>query len=235
MTDSITVLTQAMKSPTTARTGRSRISGDPRLLDLSTAALSSPIAPEGPMNDTIRLLRTRRSAAPHLLTGPGPGADEMDTVLTIAARVPDHGRLAPWRFIIIEGEARRRIGEAIAAAFKADQPDADDARVESERNRLARAPLVVAVVSRARPHVKIPEWEQLMSAGAVCMNLVNAANALGYATSWLTEWYAFDRRVLDALVLAPDERIAGFVHIGRHPEPPVERQRPVLSDLVTRL
>ena len=187
------------------------------------------------MNDTIRLLRTRRSAAPHLLTGPGPGADELDTVLTIAARVPDHGRLAPWRFIIIEGEARRRIGEAIAAAFKADQPDADDARVESERNRLARAPLVVAVVSRARPHVKIPEWEQLMSAGAVCMNLVNAANALGYATSWLTEWYAFDRRVLDALGLAPDERIAGFVHIGRPAEPPVERQRPVLSDLVTRL
>ena len=187
------------------------------------------------MNDTIRLLRTRRSAAPHLLTGPGPGADELDTLLTIAARVPDHGRLAPWRFIIIEGEARRRIGEAIAAAFKADQPDADDARVESERNRLARAPLVVAVVSRARPHVKIPEWEQLMSAGAVCMNLVNAANALGYATSWLTEWYAFDRRVLDALGLAPDERIAGFVHIGRPAEPPVERQRPVLSDLVTRL
>jgi nitroreductase len=187
------------------------------------------------MNDTIRLLRTRRSAAPHLLTGPGPGADELDTVLTIAARVPDHGRLAPWRFIIIEGEARRRIGEAIAAAFKADQPGADDARVESERNRLARAPLVVAVVSRARPHVKIPEWEQLMSAGAVCMNLVNAANALGYATSWLTEWYAFDRRVLDALGLAPDERIAGFVHIGRPAEPPVERQRPVLSDLVTRL
>ena len=187
------------------------------------------------MNDTIRQLRTRRSAAPHLLTGPGPGADELDTVLTIAARVPDHGRLAPWRFIIIEGEARRRIGEAIAAAFKADQPDADDARVESERNRLARAPLVVAVVSRARPHVKIPEWEQLMSAGAVCMNLVNAANALGYATSWLTEWYAFDRRVLDALGLAPDERIAGFVHIGRPAEPPVERQRPVLSDLVTRL
>jgi len=187
------------------------------------------------MNDTIRLLRTRRSAAPHLLTGPGPGADELDTVLTIAARVPDHGRLAPWRFIIIEGEARRRIGEAIAAAFKADQPGADDARVESERNRLARAPLVVAVVSRARPHVKIPEWEQLMSAGAVCMNLVNAANALGYATSWLTEWYAFDRRVLDALGLAPDERISGFVHIGRPAEPPVERQRPVLSDLVTRL
>jgi len=187
------------------------------------------------MNDTIRLLRTRRSAAPHLLTGPGPGADELDTLLTIAARVPDHGRLAPWRFIIIEGEARRRIGEAIAVAFKADQPDADDARVESERNRLARAPLVVAVVSRARPHVKIPEWEQLKSAGAVCMNLVNAANALGYATSWLTEWYAFDRRVLDALGLAPDERIAGFVHIGRPAEPPVERQRPVLSDLVTRL
>ncbi len=110
------------------------------------------------------------------------------------------------------------------------QPDADDAEtVALERGRLARAPLVVAVVSRARPHVKIPEWEQVMSAGAVCMNLVIAANAMGYATSWITEWYAFDRRVLDALGLAPHERIAGFVHIGRPAEPPAERPRPALS------
>lgn len=187
------------------------------------------------MNDTIHLLRTRRSVAPHLLTGPGPGADELDTILTIAARVPDHGRLAPWRFIVIEGEAQRRIGEAVAAAFKADQPDAEDARIAPERERLARAPLVIAVVSRARPHVKIPEWEQLLSAGAVCMNLVNAANAFGYGTSWLTEWYGFDRRVLDALGLAPDERMAGFIHIGRPAEAPVERPRPDLADIVTRL
>ena len=190
---------------------------------------------ENSMNDTIRLLSTRRSVAPHLLLGPGPSADELDTLLAIAARVPDHGRLVPWRFIIIEGEAQRRIGEAIAAAFKAAQPDADEARIAPERERLARAPLVVAVVSRARPHVKIPEWEQVLSAGAVCMNLVLAANAMGYATSWLTEWFTFDRRVLDALGLAPDERMAGFVHIGRPAEAPVERPRPDMAGIVTRL
>ncbi len=105
---------------------------------------------------------------------------------------------------------------------------------QAAEERLARAPLVVAVVSRARPHVKIPEWEQTLSAGAVCMSLVIAANAMGFGTSWLTEWYGFDRRVLDALGLEPDETIAGFIHIGRVMTPPVERPRPVLADLVTR-
>jgi nitroreductase len=187
------------------------------------------------MNATIDLLRTRRSVAPQRLAGPGPSPEELRTILEIAARVPDHGRLVPWRFVVIGGEARRRIGEVVANAFKADQPDAAEDKVEAERNRLARAPLVVAVVSRAAPHVKIPDWEQVLSAGAVCMNLVVAANALGYGTSWITEWYAFDRRVLDALGLEPQERIAGFVHIGRPTEPSVERARPVLDDIVTRL
>jgi nitroreductase len=187
------------------------------------------------MNATLDLLRSRRSVAPHLLGGPGPTAEELEALLTIAVRVPDHGRLAPWRFVVIEGEARARVGEVIAAAFVADQPGADPARVEQERNRLARAPTVVAVVSRAKPHVKIPEWEQALSAAAVAMSLVIAANAMGFATSWLTEWYAFDRRVLDALGLEPEERIAGFVHVGRALEPPVERVRPALADVVTRL
>jgi nitroreductase len=187
------------------------------------------------MNATLDVLRTRRSVAPHLLGEPGPTAAELEALLTIAARVPDHGRLTPWRFIVIEGEARARIGETIAAAFVADQPQADPSRVAQERNRLARAPTVVAVVSRAKPHVKIPEWEQALSSGAVAMTLVIAANAMGFSTSWLTEWYAFDRRVLDVLGLEPDERIAGFVHIGRALEPPVERARPALADIVTRL
>jgi len=186
------------------------------------------------MNETLDLLRTRRSVAPHLLADPGPTAAELDLLLTIAARVPDHGRLTPWRFIVLQGEARHRIGEAIAAAYRADNPTADAAKAEFERGRLARAPLVIAVVSRAKPHVKIPEWEQTISAGAVCMALVVGANAMGFATSWLTEWYAFDRRILDALGLAPDESIAGFVHIGTPTTPPVERPRPVMSDIVTR-
>ena len=187
------------------------------------------------MNETLDLLRSRRSVAPHLLGPPGPTPEELEALLAIATRVPDHGRLAPWRFVVIEGEARRRIGAAIEAAFRADQPEADETRSAQERDRLARAPTVVAVVSRARPHVKIPEWEQALSAGAVCMLLVVAANAMGFSTSWLTEWFAFDRRVLDALGLEPDERIAGFVHIGRATERPVERPRPALADLVTRL
>jgi nitroreductase len=191
------------------------------------------LSPEAMMN-TLELLRTRRSVAPHLLGPPGPTAEELNDLLTIAARVPDHGRLTPWRFIVLEGDARHRIGEAIAAAYRADEPGTDPTKVDFERSRLARAPLVVAVVSRARPHVKIPEWEQTLSSAAVCMTLVIAANAMGFATSWLTEWYAFDRRVLDALSLAPDENIAGFIHIGRPAQPPVERPRPALADLVTR-
>lgn len=187
------------------------------------------------MNETIHLLRSRRSVSPVMLTEPGPSPDELDTLLLIAARVPDHGRLTPWRFLVLEGEGRARAGEAIARAFRSDEPDAPEDRVLFERNRLARAPLVVAVVSRAKPHVKIPDWEQVLSAGAVCMNLVVAANAMGYGTSWLTEWYASDRRVLDALGLDPQERIAAFIHIGTSKEPPVERPRPVLADLVTRL
>ena len=187
------------------------------------------------MNETLALLQSRRSVAPHLLTDPGPTPAEIETLLTIATRVPDHGRLTPWRFIVLEGEARRRIGEAIAAAFRADNPAAKPETVEFERGRLVRAPLVIGVVSRAAPHVKIPDWEQIMSAGAAAMSLVIAANAMGYATSWITEWYAFDRRVLDALGLAPNERMAGFVHIGRPKEPPAERPRPALADVVTRL
>jgi nitroreductase len=186
------------------------------------------------MNAALARLATRRSVAPHRLGEPGPDERTIEALLTVAARVPDHGRLVPWRFIVIAGEARRRIGEAIAGAFSADEPGAPAERVAVEEARLARAPVVVAVVSRARPHVKIPEWEQVLSAGAVCTTLINAAAALGYGASWLTEWYAYDRRILDELGLDPDERIAGFVHIGTPLEEPVDRPRPVLSDILTR-
>lgn len=187
------------------------------------------------MNEPLARLQQRRSVAAHRLGAPGPGPDEVDALLTIASRVPDHGRLCPWRFVVIEGDARQRIGEAVAAAFQADQPGAEPDKVAVERNRLARAPLVVAVVSRAKPHVKIPEWEQVLSAGAVCMNLLHAAHAMGYGASWITEWYAFDRRVLEALGLEPHERLAGFIHIGTVVESPAERPRPALADIVTRL
>jgi nitroreductase len=186
------------------------------------------------MPDALELLKTRRSVKPIELVGPGPTAAEIETLLRIASRVPDHGKLAPWRFILFEGAGRAAAGEAIASTYGADNPDATSDQLEFERNRLARAPLVVAVVSRAGPHVKIPEWEQQLSAGASAMSLVFAAHALGYAASWITEWYAYDRRVLDALGLSPHERIAGFVHIGRPARPPQDRDRPSLESIVTR-
>jgi len=185
-------------------------------------------------SDTIELLRRRRSVKPMELGEPGPTEAEIETLLTLAARVPDHGKLAPWRFIVFAGDARRAAGDIIAAAFKADRPDATADQIAFERNRLSRAPLVIAVVSRAAPHVKIPEWEQVLSAGAAAMNLLIGAHALGYAASWLTEWYAYDRRVLDRLGLAPHERVIGFVHIGTPAKPVEDRQRPSLSDVVTR-
>src|SRR5712672_2274605 len=186
------------------------------------------------MPDALELLQTRRSLKPIELIGPGPSAAEVETLLTIASRVPDHGKLAPWRFIVFEGEARLAAGRAIETAFRAKYPDAKPDQLDYERNRLARAPLVIAVVSRAGPHVKIPEWEQVLSAGAAAMSLVLAAHALGYAASWITEWYAYDRGVLDAFGLAPHERIAGFVHVGRPSAPPEDRPRPPLAEITTR-
>ncbi|WP_407528279.1 nitroreductase family protein [Methylobacterium oryzisoli] len=186
------------------------------------------------MNDTLVLLRTRRSVPPAQLSGPGPTPEDVETLLTVAARVPDHGKLAPWRFIVIAGEGAARIGAVIAATYAADHPEADEARLAVERNRLAQAPLVVAVVSRAGPHVKIPEWEQVLSAGAAAMNLCLAANAMGFRTAWLTEWIAYDRRILDALGLSPEERLAGFVHVGRAEQTPPDRPRPELAAVVTR-
>ena len=185
------------------------------------------------MPDALQLLKTRRSVKPMELTGPGPSKDEISTLLSIASRVPDHGKLAPWRFIVFEGAAREAAGQAIAAVFTAGHADATAEQIEFERKRLARAPLVIAVVSRAGPHVKIPEWEQQLSAGASAMSLVVAAHAMGYAASWITEWYAYDRHVLDKLGVAPNERLAGFVHIGRAAKPPEDRDRPPLDVIVS--
>jgi nitroreductase len=189
---------------------------------------------EEPMNDSLSRLLKRRSVPSRWLGEPGPSETEIETLLRVASRVPDHGKLVPWRFILIQGEARQRLGEVLAKAFQADNPDAGADKVATERERFAQAPLVVAVVSRVVPHVKIPEWEQVLSAGAVCMNILNAATFLGYGASWLTGWAAFDRRVLDALGLKPEERIAGFIHIGTAKETPADRDRPSLDHIVTR-
>ncbi len=191
-------------------------------------------APTQAFSPVIALLQTRRSLKPNELTGPGPSPADLDILLTVASRVPDHGKLAPWRFIVFEGESRLKAGEAIAAAFIAKYPDSKPDQIAYERQRFTRAPLVIAVVSRAAPHAKIPEWEQVLSSGAAAMNLVIAAHALGFGAGWITEWYAYDRSVLEAFGLSPHEKIAGFVHIGSPTLQPEDRPRPALADIVTR-
>jgi nitroreductase len=186
------------------------------------------------MSSTIDLLKIRRSVKPIEMTGPGPSADELETILTLGARVPDHGKLAPWRFIVFESDARVRAGEVFASAFATANPAATDLQIDAERKKFQHAPLVIAVVSRVKPHPKIPEWEQHLSAGASVMNIVVAANALGYVASWLTGWASVDRNVLTAFGLSPDETMAGFVHIGRPTRPSEDRDRPLLSEIVTR-
>jgi nitroreductase len=185
-------------------------------------------------NETIHLLATRRSAPPMQMRGPGPDEAELRKLLTLASRVPDHGKLTPWRFIVFEGEGRQRAGDILAEIFARREPAAEAQRIEMERGRFAQAPLVVAVVSRAAPHVKIPEWEQHLTAGAVCMALTVAATAMGFRTVWITGWAAYDREVLTRFGLAEHERIAGYIHIGRVEKGPEDRARPDLDALVTR-
>ena len=189
---------------------------------------------EMPVPDAIELLKTRRSVKPREMAGPGPSPSELETILTIGARVPDHGKLAPWRFIVFEGEARMRAGEVIARVFARKNPGAPAAEIEVERKRLTDAPLVIGIVSFTKPHPKVPAWEQELSAGASAMNVVTAATALGYGACWLTGWFAFDRDVLEGLGLKPDEKLAGLVHIGRPTKPSEDRPRPALSEIVTR-
>ena len=148
--------------------------------------------------------------------------------------MPDHGKLAPWRFIVFEGEGRARAGEILAEIVARREPARRSAAARDlERGRFTRAPLVVGVVSRAAPHVKIPEWEQQLSAGAVCMALTVAATAMGFRTAWLTEWCAYDREAMTRFGLAEHERIAGFIHIGRVEKAPEDRARPDLDRLIT--
>lgn len=186
------------------------------------------------MTDALDLLLTRRSTRILDFAEPGPTAQETDTLLTIASRVPDHGKLAPWRFILLEGEGRARAGAALAAVLKEMNPEADTRRIADEQARFTRAPLVVIVVSRAAPHVKIPEWEQVLSSAACAQNLLIAAAALGYGATWLTEWAAYEPKARAALGLAEDERITGFVYIGTALHKLEDRPRPPLEQIVTR-
>lgn len=186
-------------------------------------------------NDLRDFLATRRSVKPAMMTGPGPTADELQAILTIGARVPDHKMMVPWRFVVFEGDARARFGEALAAACQAEEKEPPSpVRLETERARFMQAPLVIAVISKVNPVPAAPEWEQILSAGAACYNLCLAANAHGYASNWLTGWYSYSPGIRRHLELADNERIAGFVHIGRTSEKPADRPRPDLGQIVSR-
>lgn len=183
---------------------------------------------------TMALLLSRRSGSAKSMTAPGPDPRELELILRAAARVPDHGKLVPWRFIVFEGNARARFGEVLASCVVADDPGASDERLRSERQRFLRAPVVVAVVSRVREAIPIPEWEQILSAGAACQTITIAAHATGYVANWITEWCAYHPCIRDHLGLKSGERIAGFIYIGTPAAPIEERKRPDAESLVTR-
>ncbi len=175
--------------------------------------------------ETLSLLARRRSTVAKDMTGPGPDAAQRDALIRLAARTPDHGKLFPWRFLTFEGAARSRFGALLEARFRELEPEAPPERLALERTRFERAPLVIAVISDVAENHKIPEWEQVLSAGAVCQTMLVAAGAMGFAAQWLTEWYAYDRAIKDALGLRSGERIAGFIYVGRAAAAPVERPR----------
>jgi nitroreductase len=187
-----------------------------------------------PSDEAARLLSCRRSTAPDFLGEPGPARGEIDAILRIGARVPDHRRVVPFRFILFEGEARARAGTILAAAFRDNEPEAPAEKAAFEGARFLRAPLVVAVVSKVDRAHRTPAWEQILTAGAVCQNLLLAASAFGFGASWITEWYGYDRGVLAGFGIADEERIAGFVYIGTAREAPKERQRPDVGALTCR-
>lgn len=194
-----------------------------------------PIAPANPSPEARQFLALRRSTSPDLMTEPGPDMETLAAMLEIAARTPDHRKMAPFRFIVMTAEARARAGEALAEAVVDDDPQADEARLMLERRRFMRAPAVVAVVSRVDPAHKTPVWEQELCCGAVCLNLLLAANAYGFAGCWLTEWCAYSPRVARYFELSDHERFAGFVYIGAAREHPRERQRPDMTAIVRYL
>lgn len=179
----------------------------------------------------ISTLLSRRSTPMKIMGGNGPSAEQIEQILQAAARVPDHNKLAPWWFVTFEGDARKEFGDQVLRkAYLLEEPEAAPAKLDLEAERFLRAPVVIAVISRIKEG-KAPQWEQILSAGACCYNLCLAANALGFGTNWLTEWYAFNPEVHKALGMDSRDNIAGFIYIGEQLEKPEERERPSLSDI----
>lgn len=185
------------------------------------------------MSGAIELLLTRRSCVVKAMSGPGPNPDELELILTAGIRVPDHGKLFPWRVQVLDGEAQAVLGDVCASAYRADHPDAREVEVEMERERPGRAPVLLVVTNRIDADASIPVLEQVLSGGALCQNLLNASHALGYVAQWLSEWPVYDARVKAALGHRPEHDMIGWIHIGSTPHPPSERKRAQLADVVS--
>jgi nitroreductase len=206
-----------------------------------TPALGDAVPTPARSAEALRVLATRRSTLARLIGEPGPSQQELELIMRIGARVPDHRRLEPWRLVVVAGDDRRALQDRLALIYEETQEPTSAEEREKELDKLAsfaRAPITICVVSRVRTDSdkarKTPEWEQQLSAGAVCQNLLSAANASGYACQWVTEWCAYERRVAELLCLGVGERVAGFVFIGTALQAPLERQRPKLDTLVDR-
>ena len=185
--------------------------------------------------ETLELLMLRRSLTVKDMVHPGPSEEQIKQILKIGSRVPDHKKQVPWRFLTFEKSTRGKFGKILRTIFAKNNPKTNEKILDFEENRFLRAPLVIAVISTAdKDNPKVPEWEQILTAGAVCQNILIASNAMGYASQWLTEWYAYDKVVLKKLNLNPNERIAGFIYIGTASKQPKERGRPDLANLVKK-
>ncbi len=189
------------------------------------APLQPAVSPE-----TLAFLATRRSASAMTLRSPGPASEQVDDLLRLAARVSDHGKLFPWRFIVLEGEQKAVVGsklQAIAATRN------DQAKATAALGKFNAPPMAIFVISHLMDG-DIPEWEQILSAGAVCMTLLNAATAMGYGANWITDWYSNDQAARAAIGVPPGDRVAGVIYIGTTSEPPLERVRPDISTLILK-
>jgi nitroreductase len=182
-------------------------------------------------SSALTLLLTRRSTSVKDLHEPAPSDEQLEQILRVATRVPDHGKLCPWRIKILRGDGALKLGAIAADIFAKQNPDATEAQIAAEHTRFTRAPLCLAVISVPQLGTK-PVWEQELSAGAVCMNILHAAHALGFGGKWLTEWVAYDAAVLAALGGAASDKIAGFVYVGSKTAEPEDRARPELKDVV---
>lgn len=184
------------------------------------------------MHTLIEQILNRRSVKAGDLNEPGPSSNELETILRAAHRVPDHGKLGPWRFIIFQDKARSRFGQILAETFKTENPDTSAESLQFEAQRFTRAPVVIGVVATSVDHPKIPIWEQQLSVGACCQNILLSAHSMGYGAQWLTEWYSYSETIAQALSLKVEEKLAGFIYIGSYKDKPPERKRPDLEERI---